>query len=71
MGAFRTARLPLFGATLVALAACASIEEQCRSRYGASEVAFDQCVERQHEAIRRLLEDQRRIHQNMSIPDTP
>ncbi len=71
MRVFRNAKLPLFGVTRVALAACASIEEQCSSRYAASEVAYDQCVERQHEAIRRLLEDRRLIHQNMSIPDTP
>ncbi len=70
MPVFRTARFPLFSVILVTLVACGSIEEQCRSKYGASEAAYDQCVERQHEAIRRLLEDKRRIHQNMSIPDT-
>ena len=70
MRAFRTARLPLFGVTLVALAACGSVEEQCRSRYGASETAYDQCVERQNKAINRMLES-RRVIQNMSIPDTP
>ncbi|MCH8110692.1 MAG: hypothetical protein IH905_01850 [Proteobacteria bacterium] len=70
MRVFRTAKLPLFGVTLVALAACGSIEEQCRSQYGASEAAVDQCVERQHRAIKRMLEDQQRwARQN--IPNTP
>ena len=67
MGVFRTAKLPLLGATLVVLVSCGTIEEQCRSRFGASEVAYDQCVERQHEAIKRIFEDQRRARQ--SIPD--
>ncbi len=71
MRIFRTARLPLFGATLAALAACVPIEEQCSSRYAASDVAYDQCVERHHKAINRMLEDRRLVHQNMSIPDTP
>ncbi len=74
MVAFQTAKLPLFGVTLVALVAlvaCGSIEEQCSSRYAASDVAYDQCLERHHKAIERMLEDRRLIHQNMSIPDTP
>ncbi len=70
MGVLRTAKLPLFGVTLVVLAACASIEEQCRSRYGASETAYDQCVERQNKAINRMLESRRGLP-NLRIPDTP
>ena len=69
MRAYRTAKLPLFGVTLVVLAACGSIEEQCRNRYGPSEAAVDQCIERQNKAINRMLEG-RRVIQNMSIPDT-
>lgn len=38
-----------------------------RRRYGASGAAFDQCTERQYEAIERMFEDQRRARQ--SIPD--
>lgn len=67
MGVFRTAKLPLFGVTLMVLVSCGTIEEQCRTRYGASETAYDQCVERQHEAIKLMFEDQRRARQ--SIPD--
>ncbi len=66
-GVFRTAKVPLFGVALVVLVSCGTIEEQCRSRYGASETAYDQCVERQHEAIKLMFEDQRRARQ--SIPD--
>lgn len=69
MRVFRAARLPLLSVTLVALVACGSIEEQCRSKYGASEAAYDQCVERQHAAVQRMLRDQRRDTQ--SIPDFP
>ncbi len=69
MPVFRTARFPLFSVILVTLVACGSIEEQCRSKYGASEVAYDQCVERQHAAVQRMLRDQRRDTQ--SIPDFP
>ncbi len=65
MRIFRTARLPLFGVTLAVLAACGSVEEQCRSQYGASETAYDQCVERQYRAI----EDMQR-HTTQSLPDT-
>ncbi len=63
MRVFRTARLPLFGVTLVVLVACGSIEEQCRNRYVASEAAYDQCVERQYRAI----EDMTR-HDTRSLP---
>ena len=67
---FGTARFPLLSVALVALVACGSIEEQCRSKYGASEAAYDQCVERQHRASKRMLEDQQRwARQN--IPNTP
>lgn len=67
MDVFRTAKLPLFGVTLVVLASCGTIEERCGSRYGASGAAFDQCTERHYEAIERMFEDQRRVRQ--SIPD--
>ncbi len=66
MRVFRAARLPLLSVTLVVLVACGSIEEQCRNRHGASEVAYDQCVERQYRAI----EDMTR-HDTQSIPDFP
>ena len=58
--------LPLFSITLVALVACASIAEQCRNRHGSSKVEYDQCVERQHQDIQRMLEDRRR--DTRSIP---
>ncbi len=68
MPIFRAARLPLLSVTLFALVACGSIEEQCRNRHGASEVAYDQCVEGQHRASERMMEDQQRwARQN--IPD--
>ncbi len=51
MRIFRIARLPLFSVTLVALVACGSIEELCRSQYGTSGSAYDQCLERQYKAI--------------------
>jgi len=54
---------------LVALVACGSIEEQCRSKYGASEAAYDQCVDRQQRAIQRMLENRR--YETTSIPDFP
>ena len=66
MRVFRTARLPLLSVTLVVLVACGSIEEQCRNRHGASEVAYDQCVERQYRAI----EDMTR-HDTRSLPSFP
>ena len=66
---FGNARFPLLSVALVALVACGSIEERCRSKYGASEAAYDQCVERQHAAVQRMLRDQRRDTQ--SIPDFP
>ena len=69
MRIFRTARLRLFSVILVALVACGSIEEQCRSRYGASEAAYDQCVDRQQRAIQRMLENRR--YETTSIPDFP
>ena len=54
MRGFRTARLLLLSVTLVVLVACGSIEEQCRGKYGASELAYDQCVERRQKLINRL-----------------
>ena len=59
MPIFRAARLRLLSVTLVALVACGSIEEQCRSKYGASEAAYDQCVERQHADVQRMLREHR------------
>ena len=65
----RTVRLPLLSVTLVVLVACGSIEEQCRSKYVASEAAYDQCVDRQQRAIQRMLENRR--YETTSIPDFP
>ena len=64
MPVFRTARFPLFSVILVTLVACGSIEEQCRSRHGASEVAYDQCLEREYRAIERM-----QRHDTQSLPD--
>ncbi len=66
---FRTARLPLLGVTLVVLAACGSIEEQCRDRVGASEAAYDQCLEREYRAAERVQRQYRAI-ENMTRYDT-
>lgn len=59
----------LVGGTLVALAACASIEEQCRDRHRANAAAYDQCVENQYLAIQRMLEHRRQFDQ--SLPEVP
>lgn len=67
VNSFRGVRLPLIGVALVVLASCGTIEEQCSSRHGASGPAYDQCIERQLQAIRLMHEDQRRARQ--SIPD--
>ena len=70
---FGTARFPLLSVALVALVACGSIEEQCRSKYGASEAAYDQCVERQHAAVQRMLRERRATqrYNTQSIPSFP
>ena len=68
MHLFEIPRLPLVAGALVALAACGTIEDQCRERFGANEAAYDRCVQDQYSDLRRMLQDQRRIHQ--SIPDT-
>ncbi len=65
MPVFRTS-LPLFSVTLVALVACSSIEEQCRSRVGASGAAYDQCLERENRAAERA----QRQHRDMTRYDT-
>ncbi len=73
MRIFRTARLPLLGVTLVVLAACGSIEEQCRSRVGASGVAYDQCLEREYSAAERVQRQYRAMqrYDTQSLPDFP
>ncbi len=65
MPVFRTS-LPLFSVILVALVACSSIEEQCRSRVGASGASYDQCLERE----KRAAERQRRQYRDMTRHDT-
>lgn len=57
----------LAGGILVALAACAPIEERCRDKHGANAAAYNQCVESQYLAIQRMLEHKREV--NRSIPD--
>ncbi len=73
MRVFRAARLPLVSVTLVALVACGSIEEQCRSRHGASEVAYDQCLEREYRAAERVQRQYRAMqrYDTQSLPDFP
>lgn len=71
MRVFRTARLPLFSATLFALVACGSIEEQCRSKVGASEAAYEQCLAREYKAIERTQRQFRAMqrYDTQSLPD--
>ncbi len=68
MRRFKIPRLPMVAGALLALAACGTIEDQCRERFGGNEAAYDQCVQDQYTDLRRMLRDQRLIHQ--SIPDT-
>ncbi len=73
MRVFRTVRLPLFSVALVALVACGSIEEQCRDRVGASEAAYDQCLEREYRAAERVQRQYRAMqrYDTQSLPDFP
>lgn len=63
------AKIPLLASLLIVIAACASVEEQCRNRHGADAAAYDGCVKSQYRSIQRMLEHQRQS--NQSIPEVP